>query len=83
MTTADDTMAMAPARPERRLRGSARLPPTLHGIIWISSYPKSGKTWIRAFIHNLMKELDGDTGGAQAAIPTITVAACLPSRSAE
>jgi hypothetical protein len=24
------------------------------GIIWIASYPKSGNTWIRAFLHNLM-----------------------------
>lgn len=24
------------------------------GIIWIASYPKSGNTWVRAFLHNLM-----------------------------
>jgi len=24
------------------------------GIIWLASYPKSGNTWTRAFIHNLM-----------------------------
>lgn len=24
------------------------------GIIWIASYPKSGNTWIRAFLHNLI-----------------------------
>ncbi len=25
----------------------------MRGIIWIASYPKSGNTWLRAFIHNL------------------------------
>jgi hypothetical protein len=25
------------------------------GIIWLASYPKSGNTWLRAFIHNLMR----------------------------
>ena len=25
----------------------------MSGIIWIASYPKSGNTWLRAFIHNL------------------------------
>jgi hypothetical protein len=25
------------------------------GIVWIASYPKSGNTWVRAFLHNLVK----------------------------
>lgn len=25
-------------------------------IIWIASYPKSGNTWVRAFLHNLMRD---------------------------
>src|SRR5438445_1943355 len=25
------------------------------GIVWIASYPKSGYTMVRAFLHNLMK----------------------------
>ena len=25
------------------------------GIIWIASYPKSGNTWMRAFLHNLFR----------------------------
>ena len=25
------------------------------GIVWIASYPKSGNTWVRAFLHNLLK----------------------------
>ena len=24
-------------------------------IIWVASYPKSGNTWVRAFLHNLMR----------------------------
>src|SRR5262245_9167143 len=25
-------------------------------IIWLASYPKSGNTWMRAFLHNLMRD---------------------------
>jgi hypothetical protein len=32
------------------------------GIVWIASYPKSGNTWIRAFLHNLTRILNGETG---------------------
>lgn len=35
------------------------------GIVWISSYPKSGNTWTRAFLHNLIKIISGEGGGAQ------------------
>ena len=28
------------------------------GIIWLASYPKSGNTWMRAFLHNLLRDLD-------------------------
>jgi len=30
--------------------------------IWIASYPKSGNTWVRVFLHNLIRELRGETG---------------------
>ncbi|WP_456623311.1 sulfotransferase domain-containing protein [Bradyrhizobium sp. P5_C12] len=33
--------------------------PTKQNIIWIASYPKSGNTWVRVFIHNLLNELSG------------------------
>jgi hypothetical protein len=26
------------------------------GIIWLASYPKSGNTWLRAFLHNLLQD---------------------------
>ncbi len=29
------------------------------GIVWIASYPKSGNTWTRAFLHNLLRILEG------------------------
>lgn len=35
------------------------------GIVWIASYPKSGNTWTRAFLHNLIKIISGEGGGAQ------------------
>ena len=25
------------------------------GIVWLASYPKSGNTWLRAFLHNLLR----------------------------
>jgi hypothetical protein len=34
-------------------------------LIWIASYPKSGNTWIRAFLHNLLKEIAGQSDEAQ------------------
>jgi Sulfotransferase domain len=33
--------------------------------IWIASYPKSGNTWVRVFIHNLMREIQGAAEGEQ------------------
>jgi hypothetical protein len=30
------------------------------GIVWIASYPKSGNTWVRAFLHNLLKVRNGE-----------------------
>jgi Sulfotransferase domain len=27
--------------------------------VWLASYPKSGNTWVRVFLHNLMRELKG------------------------
>jgi hypothetical protein len=28
------------------------------GIIWLASYPKSGNTWLRAFVHNLFRDAE-------------------------
>lgn len=33
--------------------------------IWVASYPKSGNTWVRIFIHNLLRELRGEVGSEQ------------------
>lgn len=38
---------------------------TKQNIIWLASYPKSGNTWVRVFIHNFMRELRGEAAGAQ------------------
>lgn len=32
------------------------------GIVWIASYPKSGNTWVRGFLHNLMRLNNGERG---------------------
>ncbi len=29
------------------------------GIVWIASFPKSGNTWVRAFLHNLLQPESG------------------------
>ena len=29
------------------------------GIVWIASYPRSGSTWVRIFLHHLMKTIAG------------------------
>ena len=31
------------------------------GIVWIASYPKSGNTWARAFLHNLIRLRNGES----------------------
>jgi hypothetical protein len=35
--------------------------PDKSGIVWIASYPKSGNTWARAFLHNLVKVRNGES----------------------
>ncbi|MGH7023793.1 MAG: sulfotransferase domain-containing protein [Caulobacteraceae bacterium] len=32
------------------------------GIVWLASYPKSGNTWTRTFLHNLLGLMEGDQG---------------------
>ena len=34
-------------------------PRAVHGILWLASYPKSGNTWTRTFLHNLFALLEG------------------------
>ena len=36
--------------------------PERSGIVWVASYPKSGNTWIRAFLHNLVRLRTGEHG---------------------
>ena len=35
------------------------------GIVWLASYPKSGNTWTRAFLHNLVHATSGQTQAQQ------------------
>ncbi len=32
------------------------------GIVWIASFPKSGNTWTRSFVHNVVKLQSGEKG---------------------
>ena len=34
-------------------------PKNPRGIVWIASYPKSGNTWIRVFLYQLMRIMGG------------------------
>ncbi len=47
-------MAVAAGAPARR--GEA----ALQKAIWLASYPKSGNTFVRVFIHNLLRQLRGE-----------------------
>lgn len=38
---------------------AAAHPTPRQGILWIASYPKSGNTWTRVFLHNLFNILEG------------------------
>jgi hypothetical protein len=39
--------------------------PPRSGIVWLASYPKSGNTWSRAFLHNLVRVTSGDIQAQQ------------------
>lgn len=57
---AEQAVAVA-AAPVPDTRAHSSLPePCKQNLIWVASYPKSGNTWVRAFIHNLLKEISGD-----------------------
>ncbi|HZT25524.1 MAG TPA: sulfotransferase domain-containing protein [Pseudolabrys sp.] len=44
----------APNYPHKASAGAREIEPR-SGIVWLASYPKSGNTWTRAFLHNLVK----------------------------
>ena len=48
---------------DRNAAGVAGTPAAEHGprrgIIWLASYPKSGNTWLRIFLRNLLSGEDG------------------------
>jgi len=53
-----------PIRAESGPRPTPGVPPSAQrsGIVWIASYPKSGNTWARAFLHNLVRLHKGENG---------------------
>jgi hypothetical protein len=51
----------APAWSQGDVSGQAR-PQPRSGLVWLASYPRSGNTWTRAFLHNLFKGMSGEAG---------------------
>ncbi len=51
--------------------GTRQSKPVVHGIVWLASYPKSGNTWTRAFLNNLLFILN-DEDPEQAGLRDIT-----------
>jgi hypothetical protein len=41
-------------------QASEAQPTPRSGIVWLASYPKSGNTWTRAFLHSLIKAVSGE-----------------------
>src|SRR5579871_6355103 len=39
--------------------------PAMTGIVWLASYPKSGNTWTRNFLHNLLNVLENGSDAPQ------------------
>ncbi len=60
-----DDVDAEPTEGIRDAAGDATRDRPRQNIVWIASYPKSGNTWIRIFLHNLMRELRGETEGSQ------------------
>ncbi len=46
--------------PDSRRKIADAVPSFRSGIVWIASYPKSGNTWARAFLHNLLRFRKGE-----------------------
>ncbi len=42
--------------------GQRSTPQPQSGFVWLASYPKSGNTWTRAFLHNLLRAMSGEEG---------------------
>jgi len=68
-----DFKALATRPPHRRISDLGKI---MGKIVWLASYPKSGNTWLRAFLHNFLRNPDeaydlnrmdeyslGDSGG--------------------
>jgi hypothetical protein len=55
------TERFTPSEPPAR-KGAAA---STQNIIWMASYPKSGNTWVRVLLHNLLRELNEPNSEAQ------------------
>jgi uncharacterized protein DUF6065/sulfotransferase family protein len=50
--------APTPPTPRPEAPAPASTEPTAQNIIWVASYPKSGNTWVRVLLHNLLREMN-------------------------
>ena len=57
--------AEALQNPQESAKRSATAEAPRSGIVWLASYPKSGNTWTRAFLHNLVHVTSGETQAQQ------------------
>lgn len=46
-------------------RATAKPKPEMKGIVWLASYAKSGNTWTRNFLHNLLNILENGADAPQ------------------
>src|SRR5690554_6674861 len=70
-----DPRWLVPPRPrglKRVMDDCGATTPAPSGLLWIASYPKSGNTWTRAFLNNLLKIIQNDDEGAPQSINQMT-----------
>jgi hypothetical protein len=58
-------MASQALENSQKTTNSDAAPASRSGIVWLASYPKSGNTWTRAFLHNLVHATSGEAQAQQ------------------
>ena len=59
MDSLDKVVEIAPSGDSQNAVGATSAADKRRAV-WIASYPKSGNTWVRVFLHNLSRELRGE-----------------------